>query len=159
MIFSDPPLLLVSMTFLPVFYSDSRRLGEDGYNVDVPFATEHHWITHSPHFEQLWVSTLRNIYSTNKFLWWGLRDEGSFDYRDLKLEEILMVCLVHKIIVIGHPCNLWVPPTTLDTWPDLQEPISFCDGSLKCDQKSISCLYNICARIVAKDIFPYQSFL
>lgn len=158
MIFSDPPLLLVSTTFLCLFYSDSRSLGEDGYDVDVPFVTEYHWVTHSPHFEQLWVSTLRGIYSTNKFLWWGLRNEGNFDYRDLKLEEIRDGMFISQNSSNRVPLQSVSPPTTLDTWPHLKEQISFCDGSLKCDQKSISGLHYICASIGAKDTYHTSHF-
>ena len=50
------------------------------------------------------------------------------------------------------------PPTTVDTWPHLKEQISFCDGSLKCDQKSISGLHYICASIGAKDTYHTSHF-
>lgn len=69
------------------------------------------WVPFSYSFSTFWaiMSSYTKKHLLHKLLWWGLRDEGNFDYRDLKLEKILMVHLFHKIVVIDHPCDLWVP--------------------------------------------------
>lgn len=85
--------------FLPLILQWSLSLAGRRCAIDVPCKAERSIVSYSLHVSQLWVSVLITTYGERKLLYWSIRNELIYGYKDNSGGSLLLRSFNNNIMV------------------------------------------------------------